>query len=732
MMGGLGRRFARWAIFLVALALPVHAAAQSEPPTVPGELNLPTLLSADEIIYDENSEVITAKGNVEISQNDRMLIADTVSYAIETGTVTAEGGITLLEPSGDVVFAEYVELTDDMREGFIRDIRVLLVDESRLAAASGERREGRYMIFRKGIFSPCKLCRDDPERAPVWQIKAAEVVHDQEDKTIQYRDAWMEMFGVPIAYTPYLEHPDPTVKRKSGILAPAVGNSDTLGFTFSLPYFWAIDDTKDLTFRPLITTEQSVVLGGEYRQLFASGDLTIEGSGTIADQEEDNVTKKNQLRGHIDAEGRFNLDETWRTGFDLERSTDATYLRLYNFGAPRTLTSNAHIEGFRGRNYAAVNAFAFQGLRSDDDNDEAPILAPLMEYSLQSEPGVAGGIYSLDANLLGLHRIEGRDSRRLSLKGRYEIPFTAPAGDVYSLVAQVRADGYWTHGVDPGNDAVNPVDGGGSDFAGRIFPQLALKWRYPWIQHNETWNQTIEPIAQIVLAPEGSNPNEIPNEDSLGLEFDDTNIFNLNRFAGADRVDSGSRVDYGLNWRAETDSFGVFNAFLGQSYRFSRPDADLFDEGSGLDTKLSDIVGRIQAKPIPEIDLSYRFRVSKDNLNARRNELATTVGPSALRLNLDYIFVESDSDSTGFDDREELRVAARSQFTENWAAFVSHRRDLFDDRALSTKFGLTYSDECFLITGTLSRTFFRDDDLEPEDTILVRAVFKHLGEVSSQ
>ena len=107
---------------------------------------------------------------------------------------------------------------------FIRDIRVLLSDRSRLAAASGLRTGGNTTVFKKGVFSPCELCRDDPTRAPLWQLKAVEIEHDQEEQVIRYRDAWMEIFGIPIFYTPYFEHPDPTVERKSGLLAPTVGS----------------------------------------------------------------------------------------------------------------------------------------------------------------------------------------------------------------------------------------------------------------------------------------------------------------------------------------------------------------------------------------------------------------------------------------------------------------------------------------------------------------------------
>ncbi|MEJ2016026.1 MAG: LptA/OstA family protein, partial [Limibacillus sp.] len=222
------------------------------------------MLTADEVTYDESLGVVVARGNVEVSQGQRVLKADTVSYNTRTRVVTASGNVSLTEPTGDVLFAEYVELTDDLAEGFISGVGALLSDDSRLAAARGYRRGDREITLERGVFSPCDLCRDDPTRAPLWQIKAAEVTHDQVEKTIEYRDARMEIFGIPVAYTPYFEHPDPTVERKEGFLAPSFISSSELGYGVRTPYYWPIGTDKNLTLTPLMTADKVFMRAGNY------------------------------------------------------------------------------------------------------------------------------------------------------------------------------------------------------------------------------------------------------------------------------------------------------------------------------------------------------------------------------------------------------------------------------------------------------------------------------------
>lgn len=155
------------------------------------------LLSADQVTYDDELGIVTAIGTVEIAQGSRTLLADRVVFNRRVDSVSASGNVMLIEPSGEVVFTDYVELSDQMKDGVIRELHIILSDNSRLAAESGTRTGGKRTEMRRGVFSPCKLCEDDPKAAPLWQVKARKVVHDTDKKEIRYYDARLEWFGIP-------------------------------------------------------------------------------------------------------------------------------------------------------------------------------------------------------------------------------------------------------------------------------------------------------------------------------------------------------------------------------------------------------------------------------------------------------------------------------------------------------------------------------------------------------
>jgi LPS-assembly protein len=690
------------------------APAPNEAPGTTGAPEVPVNLTADEMSFDRENGLVSAYGNVEITHGERTLTADRITYNQKTDIVQAAGNITILEPTGEILFADQITITGDLKDGLIHNIGVILADRSRLAAQGAKRSGAVVTELRQGVYSPCNLCADDPEAAPLWQIKAVRVIHDKRSKTIEYRDAWLEFYGIPVMYTPYFAHPDPSIQRKAGFLAPGFGGSSDLGFVTRLPYFYPIDDSSDVTATPALSESEGFQLTLDYRKRFKNGKLDAQVSG-INDSEGD-------FRGHVFSEGLWDINRTWRAGFDINRATDDTYLRRFGFDSPSVLESRVFAEGFRGRNYLAVNAYSFQDQRADADSIDSPFVLPLVEFSHVGEPDRFGGNFNVDASFLVVSRDDsGNDTRRISLRPSWNRRFSDPIGNLFGFSAGIWADAYHVDNVSRDN---------GTSFTGvtgRMYPYVSLDWRFPLISTLGKAHQTLEPIVNVVMSPNGGNPEEIPNEDSQEFEFDDTNLFGVNRFGGVDRVEGGTRVNYGVKWGLLGPTGRGLSLLVGQTYRFHTDDT--FSEGSGLEDDLSDIVATARINPSEYFDLGYRTQFAKDGFSPRRHQVQLSAGVPLLRASTSYIFFEEPEDSE-FSGREELTLGLASQFTREWRVNFQAVRDMAADEMRSLVSDLVFENECLVVTARLSRTFYEDRDLQPTDAFTINLLLKTLGQIT--
>ena len=696
----------------------LYTPAQAQTTTPPEEAeDQPATFAADEMTHDQELGIITARGNVEVNHDGRTLLADSISYNRNTDTIRAYGNVTLHQPSGDILFADSMDVKGDLKNGLISDLRAVMSDRSRFAAQRAELVNDETLTMDRAVYSPCEPCKEDPTRPLLWQLKSVKVVHDRTRKIIKYYDAWMEVAGIPVVYTPYLSFPDPTIKRKSGFLPPRWGGSSDLGFVARTPYFYVIDDYSDVTITPVFTSQENGGLAGEYREKFTDGEIEAEAS--VAVDSETNILS------HIKSEARFDIDRTWRWGADINRSSSDTYMRRYGYGSESTLTSEVFLEGFRGNNYTSLSTMAFQGLAADDDPGESPIVLPLIQFNHQSDPNKYGAYQAVDVNIATLTRTEGTDSTRISVRPSWNISHIAPKGDIYALRATMGLDFFNAQGLSVPAERGNTYDGS----ALRAYPELSFDWRWPFARRSGNVTEVLEPIGQVILSPYGGNSYKMSNEDSQDFDFNDANLFSANRFTGYDRVESGPRANYGLKWSLIGDGGGTTTIVLGQSYRLKNDST--FQSGSGLEDHFSDYVGKIHVSPGSHLDLTYRTRMDKDSLEFRRHELEFSGNYSILDYNANYVFFDRQEGSE-HEGREELSYSLGSDITEYWRTKFSGVTDLSDDGGQrSLRLGFVYEDECLTFDTSISRTFYLDRELRPTDAILFRVYFKNLGEVTT-
>lgn len=683
----------------------------------------PVRLAADEMSFDREKNVVTASGNVQITHGQRTLSADKVIYNQNDDVATAIGHVVLDESTGERLFGDRMEVSGDLKDAIVHNIGLILKDHSRVVGVGARHSSGRVTELRKGVYSPCEPCAKNPDRPPLWQIKAVKVIHDKEKQIVEYRDAWIEMFGYPVAYLPYFRHPDPTVKRRSGFLMPKFANSSDFGTVLETPYFWAISDYEDATIRPILMSDSAPVLAAQYRKRLLRGEIDMNGSVTTNDHDFDTEKGELGMRGYLDAKGRFDINRTWRWGFDVQRATDDTFMRRYGFGGPPSLDSQLFVEGFRRNNYISAKTLVFQGLQATDDVDASPIVLPLVDYNYVGERDRVGGRFNFDLNFLALTRAKGTDTRRLALHPRWERGFRDGFGSVYTFQTGLNADLYHVNSL--ARDAEKP-DYDGVSY--RMFPYAGLEWRLPFVKNQGAARQILEPVVSAAIAPNGGNADKIPNEDSTDFEFDETNLLALNRFSGIDRVEGGPRVNYGLKWGYYGKDGGSTTAFVGQTYR--PRDDTTFGAGSGLEDNFSDLVASVAVSPGSYLTALYRTRFATDNFSPNRNEASFAVGVPALRLSGNYVFLASQEDSE-FSSREELNMSAKSYINRFWRTGLSGVRDMESNEMRSVAFNATFENECMVFDTRVTRTFYEDRDLRPTDAITFHLILKTLGEVTT-
>ncbi len=711
-------------------------------------------LIADEVGYDQDLGVYVARGHVQVRRGDKTALADTVAYNERTKRITATGHVSILEPTGDTMFGDYIDISDDFSNGAFDGFRALMADKSRLAANKATKLDKTHTDFDHAVYTPCQPCKDDPTRVPLWQIKARDALRDQDNQTITYHDAWMEMWGVPVFYTPWFRHPDIGVKRQSGLLSPGFSYSARGGFQYRQPYFLTLGDDKDLTLTPIFRyggspeKDPGAVGMVQYRQRIEDGLFSLGGSMTVEDRPSDSSkggTDTNAFRGHIEGEGLFNLNDDWRAGFNFKNTTDKDYLRHYHLGATRWLQDQLYTEGFFGRSYASAWAYAFQSTRRDLYNSDAPFVAPKLDYNFISEPGWAGSTIGLNFDTMNIVRRNDEGQFRVAATPSFTLPYTSPLGDIYKLTVSLETALYAANNVNPSSDTPSSNDTSFSGVTGRVVPKADFTWRFPFVRPSESFTQVIEPIVQLVAAPTFGNSSKIANEDSRYFDLDDTRLFSADRFVGLDRADTGSRATYGINWSGYLNNGGQANLFLGQSYQFTKGNRDQNLTGTGIDTSLTDVVGRAGFSPNPYLDLSYRFRLNVHDGSLKRQEALASAGIPEFTVGLSYLELDSSqglqiesannttsTTNTSKNRREYVGVGVNSHFADFWTLGVSSVYDVQQSRISQVGGLLNYLDECF---GLNLAAYYNprggSDNSDSSFTTYFSITFKNIGTLKS-
>jgi LPS-assembly protein len=719
-----------------------------KPPRPPAPNDGQMLVQAVEVDYDYNNQRVSAVGNVQMFYNGTSVEADKVIYDQKTKRLHAEGNIRLTDAEGRITYANVMDLSDDYRDGFVDSLRVDTEDQTRMAATRADRSAGNYTVFENGVYTACAPCKDDPKKPPLWQVKGARIIHNQEERMLYFENAQLEFFGVPMAYLPYFSTPDPTVKRKTGFLMPSYTSASGYGFGVDTPFYWALAPDYDMTITPRVTTRQGVLGQVEFRQRLLDGAYQIRAygidqldPGAFAGQPGDR-----QFRGGIDTKGQFAINDKWVWGWDGVLLSDYYFFSDYRLAQyrdplssflslPTEAISQLYLTGVGNRSFFDARAIYY--LSFSGNQDKVPVIHPVIDYNNVINSNIFGGELSYRTNFTSLTRstaafdpittlanttglclnasadplarlpsqclLRGMPGTytRATAEVQWRKSFTDPIGQIWTPFAILRADAIDASiSNQPGVSNFLPV---GDTQALRAMPAVGLEYRYPFINVQPWGTTTVEPIAQVIIRPNETYAGKLPNEDAQSLVFDASNLFAVDKFSGYDRVEGGGRANVGVQATTQFDRGGAINVLFGQSYQlfglnsFAVADATNTGLDSGLATQRSDYVARVSYSPNRTYTFSTRARFDEATMNVNRFEAEGKATFDRWSVSMLYGNYAAQPELGYLTRREGLLGSAAVKIAANWVVSGAARWDLEANKVNQYIVGAGYVDDCFVL-----------------------------------
>ncbi len=731
-----------WTALPIALAAPATALAQSAqaPAAEPAAEADMVDFSADQVTYDSDADLITAAGSVRMAREGNYLAADRILWNRRSGEVRAEGNVVVLTPEGDKLVGESVVLTDTLRDGTVDNLLIVLESGGRIAATRGVR-TGNVAALENAIYSPCPVTSPSGcPRSPSWSITATRVTHDPAKGSVRFQGGRLRLFGVTLPLLPIFSvATGGDGDAVGGWLVPDISFSNRNGGELAVPRYWRFGSNRDLAITPHIYTGALPAIEARYRQLNRIGAFQVGGFLTYGriddpDTNDRNPATRRSIRAYFETNGKAQFDPLWSLTSAVRIATDKTVTRRYDITRDDRLRNFVNAERISPKSYISIAGWAFQGLRADDVQKQIPIALPAIDARVRLDPPLVGGTVELQANSLAILRLDGQDTQRAFASARWDQRFLTTLGHELLLTAFARGDAYHTANAESTSVAIYRGENG---WHFRGIGALAGEARWPLIGPAFGGIQRLVPRVQLVLTPHTQNLS-IPNEDARAVDLEDSNLFALSRFAGYDRWEDSSRLTYGLDWTLDRPNLSIATT-IGQSYRLTRKPG-IFPEGTGLTDRLSDVVGRTRVRFGRLIDATHRFRVDKDNLAVRRNELDLTVGTDETYAQLGYLKLNRNirRDIEDLRDKEELRLAGRVKFARYWSLFGATVLDLTGKREdplsladgfepVRHRLGIAYEDECLELGLTWRRDYERFGTFREGSTIGFRLALKGLG-----
>ena len=704
-------------------------------------------LSAQNISYDKNKEKIIINGkakaliddNYEFKTEDMIILRDEMiissdvgatildtinlsryevgsfSYSIREKILKGEKifiNTNFNQPFNDKYFFRSAVfnlknqnyIAQDIDIEFKKDIFGNNDNDPRFKGLSSSSDDGITTI-NKGVFTSCKK----NDGCPPWTIQADKIIYDENKKQINYDNAIVKIYDIPVLYFPKFFHPGPSVKRQSGFLVPYVNNSNILGSSLQIPYFYVLSDNKDFTFKPTLFDKNIFMLQNEYRQQnknsFFITDLNI-----VDGYKSKNSNEKNTLT-HLFSKYEMDLDfENFvesSLNISLQKVNNDTYLKIFDSNIVNsdlkpdnfdTLTSDININ-LENENFDFNAGFTAYENLSKQNSDRYQYVLPYYDFSksfFDNNNFVSFNFLSQGDNIL-------KDTN--SLRSRMINNIKIQSYDYFSEVGFKNNFNY--HLKNTISAGKNNVEYDSSPHV-KLMNVFEFASSFPLYNIGENYIDNLNPKISLRI-----NPSDMKTYKNEIRRINNDNIFDIDRLGLIDTLESGKSLTLGVDYKKEEiDNINkYFEIKLGTVLRAKSNNN--IPSNSTLDKKNSNYFGKITNNFNDNIDLNYEFSVNYDLDEVQYNSLGTTITKNNFVTTFNYI--------------EENGPIGSTNVLENKTTFNLDEKNFFTFKTRNNKeIDLTeyydlvyeYRNDCLIAGINYNKTYYQDRDLEPTEDFM--------------
>ena len=565
-------------------------------------------------------------------------------------------------------------------------------------------KEGKITQVNKGIFTSCKK----REGCPPWSIQAQKIIHDKKKKQLIYDNAFLKVYDFPIVYFPKFFHPDPTVKRQSGLLKPILNESETLGSSLQLPYFKILSTDRDITFRPNIFNNNIFMLQNEYREKTENSTLIADFAFTNGYKS--SLSNKKKSISHLFAKYKSNLNLnnfiSSKLNINLEKVTNDTYLKVFDGNLSEmavrpdknNLISSIDLSLEHDDFNFSTGLTSYETL-SGKNSDRYQYVLPYFNFSKNLFENQ--DLFNISFNSSGSNNLKNTNN----LRSRIVNDINIESNDyIFDSGLKNKFGTYLKN--------LNTT--GKNDDLYKSSPQVELMGIFemssslPLIKYGEMFNDYIEPKISFRF-----NPSDMKDYSNSSRKINTSNIFEINRLGLADTFEEGKSLTIGFEYKKERIE-NINNYFGFKVGSVFRHDDEVRIPSSSSIKQSGDLIGSIQSNLNKNLNFSYDFAIDNNYKTLEYNSFNADFNFNKFSTGIKFI-----EENGKIGDANSIENTLRYNFDENNYLSFNTRRNRKISFTEYYNLIYEYKNDCLTAGIKYNKTYYQDRDLLPTENFMI-------------